>query len=120
MEAIFSNNKECMPKTCAHCGNAFEPMPRNRGYEQLYCSPQCRRKEAKRRGAAKTTTMPVHQPKKAHNEPIMSQDNEVDYGLIDDLCAANWRAYQWQMRYNKLAIQVEHYISRIEAKIDDI
>lgn len=120
MEAVFSNNKECMPKTCAHCGNSYEPMPGNRGHEQRYCSPQCRRKEAKRREAAKTTTMPVHQLKKAHNEPIMSQDNELDDGLIDKLCAANWRAHLWEMRYNKLAIQVGQYISRIEAKIDDI
>ena len=115
-------------RICAHCGNAYEPMPGNRGHEQKYCSPQCRRKEGKRReaqriskvGGVGTIEPRTMSPKEPNNEPIMSPDNEVDYGLIDDLCAANWRAHQWQMRYNKLGIQVKHYISRIEAKMDDI
>lgn len=114
MEAIFSNNKECMPKTCAHCGNAFEPMPGNRGYEQLYCSPQCRRKEGKRREAMKT----VHNGGRVASSrpsqrvaPVLAEtptmrpepQNDKEWDMyLQDLMWANSEADRWRTMYYQL------------------
>ena len=115
-------------RICAHCGNAYEPMPGNRGHEQRYCSPQCRRKEGKRReaqriskvGGVGTIEPRTMSPKDPNNEPIMSQDNEWVYDLIDKVCEANMKAHKWQIRYNTLLDRVERFVARIEEKIDDI
>jgi hypothetical protein len=37
-------------------------------------------------------------PNQPYNEPYENDDS----GLLDALCAANWRAHQWEMRYNQL------------------
>jgi hypothetical protein len=101
-------------RICAHCGNSYEPMPGNRGHEQRYCSPQCRRKEGKRREAMKT----VHDgPKVASSRPSVrvaslmpeaptmrkQPDSDKEWeSYYDDLMWANNEAHRWRNMYYDL------------------
>jgi hypothetical protein len=49
-------------RTCPYCGTHYEPMAGNRGYEQIYCSPKCRRAEHRRREAMRHRGEPITAP----------------------------------------------------------
>ena len=114
---------------CPYCTQSFNPMPGRRGYEQIYCSPRCRRAEGKRREAAKYASQQpgkpmMHEPRnEPHNEPM--DDEWSPY--VDDLCRANWRAHIAECRYDRMKARYDRdmgavmsFIDRIEARMGDI
>lgn len=105
-------------------------MPGRRGYEQIYCSPRCRRAEGKRREAAKYAIQQPVKPMRGHephNEPHYEPMNDEWGPYVDDLCRANWEAHAWRIRYHKLKEQhnqemapIIAAIERLERRMDDI
>ena len=103
-------------RTCPYCGTDYEPMPGNRGYEQVYCTPKCRRAEHRRREAMRLRGEPITAPAPRPSvapaprtapapSPVgvlESQDGNAPdwvYDLWDDLAKANWDALRWRRRY---------------------
>jgi hypothetical protein len=102
-------------KNCPVCANKFEYISGRRGYEQIYCSPKCRKKAGKQREIEKITNVynhkPVLEPFNSVNGNLWVQTKEEYIGLPLD---AMGDAEKWRLKYHRLLDQHTDYVKEVE------
>lgn len=104
-------------KNCPVCDIQFEFIPGRRGYEQVYCSPKCRKKAGKLREVNKYmkphSDRPISEPIQYVNGGLQKQI-KPDYS--DITLEAMGDAEKWRRKYDNLLDRYNDLVQEMESQ----